>query len=215
MTQPRGRSRYVRIALIVVLVLAVVVVGVVAAILVPILTHQSAGGSGQRIPTELVPEVSARGADDRERELRVLTVDGELADVSALSPGEQLLVEGSGFNSGIGIYVAICAIPETAGEKPSPCLGGVPSGAEEGDAAGETGLASVWITDDWAWRAFATQGYADAEKGTFTARLTVPDPVSDELDCRLTRCAIATRADHTAASDRVQDILLPVEFGRG
>ena len=212
MTQPRRRSRPVRVILLVLLVLAVLVLGAAIAVLVPILTHQSAGGSGQEVSDELVPEVSATGADDRTRVLRVETIDGQPADVADLAPGEVLEVTGSGFDAGIGIYVAICAIPESPTEKPSPCLGGIPSGAEDGDAAGDTALSSVWITDDWAWRAFATQGYADADEGSFTARITVPDPVMEGLDCRVTRCAIATRADHTAASDRVQDILLPVAF---
>lgn len=198
--------------LIALLIIGVVVLGAAIAVLVPILTHQSAGGSGQEISDELVPEVSAAGADDRTRVLRVETLEGEPADVAALRPGEVLEVHGSGFDAGIGIYVAICAIPDSAGEKPSPCLGGIPSGAEEGDAAGDTALSSVWITDDWAWRAFATQGYSDAESGTFTAQITVPDPAMEGLDCRVTRCAIATRADHTASSDRVQDILLPIAF---
>ncbi|QIM15176.1 hypothetical protein G7067_00085 [Leucobacter insecticola] len=212
MTQTRGRSRIVRTVLIVVMVLAIAVLGLVVAILVPILTHQSAGGSGQQIASEPTAEVSATGADGRERTLRVENGNGALANVASLEAGEELVVQGTGFDSQMGIYVAICAIPESPDEKPGPCLGGVPSGAKDGGAAGEEGLASVWITDDWAWRAFATHGYADSEKGTFTARITVPDPVGDELDCRTTRCAVTTRSDHTAASDRVQDLIAPVEF---
>lgn len=212
MSERRGRSRSIRVMLIALLIIGVVTLGAVIAVLVPILTHQSAGGSGQQISDELVGEVRAQGADDRTRILRAETVDGQLADVAALRPGEVLDVHGSGFDAGIGIYVAICAIPESAEEKPSPCLGGIPSGAEEGDAAGDTALSSVWVTDDWAWRAFATHGYTNAELGTFTARITVPEPTVDGLDCRVARCAIATRADHTASSDRVQDILLPVAF---
>ena len=201
-----------RAILIVLLSIGVLVLGAAIAVLVPILTHQSAGGSGQELTDDLVPEVRAEGADDRTRVLRAETVDGAPADVAALTPGEVIDVHGSGFDAGIGIYVAICAIPESPDEKPSPCLGGIPSGAEDGGAAGDTALSSVWITDDWAWRAFATQGYADPETGSFTARITVPEPEMEGLDCRVTLCAIATRADHTASSDRVQDILLPVAF---
>lgn len=213
MSEPRGRSRSVRVILIALLAVGVLVLGVVIAVLVPILTHQSAGGSGQEISDELVPEVRADGADGRTRVLSVDTSDGAPANVSALVPGEQLEVRGTGFDAGIGIYVAICAIPESPTEKPSPCLGGIPDGAEGGGAAGAEALSSVWITDDWAWRAFATQGYDDPETGSFSARITVPDPVMDGLDCTVTRCAVATRADHTASSDRIQDILLPVAFG--
>lgn len=212
MTQPRGRSRPVRVILIALLAVGVLVLGAAIAVIVPILTHQSAGSSGQQLSDELLPQVSAVGADDRTRTLRVESAEGELADVGALAPGKELEIIGSGFDAGIGIYVAICAIPASPDEKPSPCLGGIPNGADDGAAAGDAALSSVWITDDWAWRAFATQGYQDPETGSFVAHITVPEPVMEGLDCRTTRCAIATRADHTASSDRIQDILLPVAF---
>ena len=193
--------------------IAVLVLAGVLVVLLPILTHQSAGGSGQEIPTGYVAAVSATGEDGRTRTLSVETPDGKPAELDSLRPGDTLVVTGDGFDAGIGIYLAICGIPTSADEKPGPCLGGVPEGAEAGDAGAQAGLSSAWITDAWAWRAFATQGYADADRGTFTATLTVPDPVVDGFDCRDQRCAIATRADHTAAKDRVQDMLLPVAFG--
>ncbi|QYM75361.1 hypothetical protein [Leucobacter luti] len=206
------RSRSLRIVLFSLLAVAVLVLGAVLVVLIPILTHQSAGGSGQDIPAEYVSETRATGADGRTRELRVEDSTGKLAELDAIVPGESLVISGSGFDSGIGIYLAVCAIPASADEKPGPCLGGIPEGAESGDAEAQAGLASAWITNDWAWRAFATQTYDDAERGSFTATLTVPEPTTDGLDCRVSRCAIATRADHTAGSDRVQDILLPVAF---
>lgn len=190
---------------------AVLVLGAAVAVLLPILTHSSAGGSGQTVPSDYVSESSATGADGRERELRVEHPDGSAADLSAIVPGEDLVVRGTGFDASIGIYVSICAIPESATQKPGPCLGGIPEGAETGEAAAE-GLTSAWVTDDWAWRAFATHGYDDAEAGSFSVELTVPASSSDGLDCRVTRCAIATRADHTAGGDRAQDMLLPVRF---
>lgn len=193
--------------------IAVLVLAGVLVVLLPILTHQSAGGSGQEIPTDYVAAVSATGEDGRTRTLSVETPDGKPAELDSLHPGDTLVVTGDGFDAGIGIYLAICGIPASGDEKPGPCLGGVPEGAEAGDAGAQAGLSSAWITDAWAWRAFATQGYADADRGTFTATLTVPDPVVDGFDCRDQRCAIATRADHTAAKDRVQDMLLPVAFG--
>lgn len=207
------RPRATRILLIAVLVIAALVLAGAIAVLLPILTHQSAGGSGQTVPEQFVSETSAQGSDGRTRELSVETPEGEPAELDALQPGDTLVVRGSGFDAGIGIYVAVCAIPSGPDEKPGPCLGGIPEGAEEGHAQ-QAALASVWITDDWAWQAFATQRYDDAQSGSFTATLTVPAPTSDGLDCRETRCAIATRADHTAARDRVQDMLLPVAFAR-
>ncbi|GAB2566904.1 hypothetical protein GCM10027033_24190 [Leucobacter ruminantium] len=205
--------RPLRIVLITVLVIAVLALGAALAVLLPMLTHQSAGGSGQQLPEEFVSETSAVGDDGRTRMLSVELPDGSAADLGELVPGEELVVQGSGFDAGIGIYVAVCGIPESATEKPGPCLGGIPEGAEEGHAD-RAALASAWVTDDWAWRAFATHGYQDADAGTFEVVLTVPDPVIDGLDCRESRCAIATRADHTASADRVQDMLLPVGFAK-
>lgn len=207
-----------RRALIVLLVVAVVVLlGAAAMILVPILSHHSAGGSGQTVPDEIVSEARATGADGRTRELRVDGADGAPADLGDLRVGEILTVHGTGFDPSIGIYVGICVVPEP-GERPTPCLGGLPEGAleaHEPEAPGEADpLSSVWITDDWAWRAFATQGYDDAETGSFTARLIVVDPVQEGLDCTRVRCAVTTRADHTALGDRVQDLQLPVAFAR-
>lgn len=199
-----------RIVLIVVLVIAALVLTGALAVLVPILTHRSAGGSGQELPQEYVSESSATGADGRTRVLSATTSDGGPAQLDALRPGETLTVRGSGFDAGIGIYVAICAIPESPEEKPGPCLGGIPEGAETGQADA-SGLSSAWVTDAWAWRAFATHGFGD--DGSFEVELTFPEPVSEALDCRVERCAIATRADHTASGDRVQDMLLPVAFG--
>lgn len=196
-----------------VLIFAVLLLGAVAAILVPILTHQSAGDSGQQVPEGFVSSTSARGADDRTRTLWVETPSGDEADLAQLEPGDELVVHGSGYDAGIGIYVSICLIPSIAGEKPSPCLGGLPEGAMEGEAAGsDEATSSAWVTDDWAWRAFATKGFDDADAGEFEVRLLVPESAQDGLDCTKSVCAITTRADHTASNDRVQDMQLPVAF---
>lgn len=212
--QPDRRGR--RRTLIVVLAAAgTLLLGTVAAIVVPILTHSSAGGSGQVVPEGFVPVTSATGADGRTRSISVETTDGAPADLSALRAGDVLVVRGEGYDPGMGIYVSICAVPK-AGQKPSPCLGGLPDGAMEEHEPAAPGTAdpqaSVWITDDWAWRSFATQGYDEAGTGSFTARLLVAKPVQDDLDCTKVRCAVTTRSDHTAASDRIQDMQLPVAF---
>lgn len=212
MNSSASRRSPKRTVLIVVLALAIIVLGAVAAILAPILMHQSAGGSGQKIPDSFVSESSASGADGRTRTLGAKTPDGKPADLSAVAPGEELIVSGSGFDAGIGIYASFCRIPESPAEKPGPCLGGIPEGATEGSAAHEEALASAWITDDWAWRAFATQGYDNSKDGTFEVRLTVPEPTAEGLDCTVDRCALVTRADHTAGKDRVQDMILPIRF---
>lgn len=207
------RTRRTRIILFALLAVAVLVLVAVIAVLVPIVTHKSAGGSGQQVPDTFVSEVNAEGADGRTRTLRVTENGQKSFNPAAVQPGESLSISGSGFDAAIGIYVAVCAIPSDPTVKPGPCLGGIPEGATEGTADTDQ-LTSVWITDDWAWRAFATQGYQDAATGSFTTTLTVPDPVTEGLDCTVTRCAITTRADHTALQDRVQDMFIPIAFAR-
>lgn len=198
--------------LFVLLGIAVLVLALAVVVLLPILTHQSAGESGQELPDGYVSETSAEGADGRARSLEVIRADGSGDDLSDLQAGERIVVRGEGFDAGIGIYVGFCAIPEEPGEKPRPCLGGIPDQGGEASAEDEEPGASAWVTDDWAWRAFATQRYDDAERGAFEVVLTVPEASEEGIDCTEQRCAIATRADHTAGSDRVQDLLLPVAY---
>ena len=196
---------------------ALVLLLVPAAILVvPILLHQDAGqstvvDSGEQWPLS----ATAEGDDGRTRTIDVHTAEpGGIVDTSALEPGQQLVVSGSGFDTGQGIYVAVCRIPDDAATKPGPCLGGVPS-TETGEefAEGSVQFApSNWINDDWAWKLFGARSYDDAATGTFTAYLEVVSPVGDGVDCRTDACGIFTRNDHTALNDRVQDVYLPVGF---
>ena len=50
------------------------------------------------------------------------------------------------------------------------------------------------------------------ELETDKVAVEVPSPADDHVDCREVACAIYTRNDHTAASDRVQDLYLPIGF---
>lgn len=185
---------------------------VAAVIIVPILTHSNSGSSGQEIPDDFVAESTATGEDGRTRTISVTTSSGDAADLGDLQAGDELIVAGSGFDASIGIYVSICAIPEPPLEKPGPCLGGVPDVAEGEESDGDEPLASAWVTNDWAWQAFATHSYDDADAGTFKVTLTVPVAADELLDCTEVDCALATRADHTAARERVQDMLLPIQY---
>lgn len=204
------RARPARIVLIALLIVAALVLITVIAVAVPILLHRSAGGSGQEIPADIVSETSARGADGRVRTLGAFDANGP-AELDAVRAGQMLRIEGTGFDAGIGIYVAVCAVPESTGGKPGPCLGGIPEGAESGDVD-DSALTSAWVTNDWAWRSFATHQYSDTSDGSFSVTLAIPEAAGEGLDCREAQCAIATRADHTAGSDRVQDLLLPIRY---
>ncbi len=183
----------------------------------PILLHQDGGASNQQAPVEDWPTtVQAKGDDGRERTLSVVSPDaGGTVDTSALRVGDHVVVSGTGYDAGQGIYVAICVIPEDPATKPGPCLGGVPDQETDGSAetSGEIQWApSNWINDDWAWKLFGARAYDDVETGTFTAYLEVVDPVGEGFDCTKERCAIYTRNDHTALGDRVQDLYIPIGF---
>lgn len=203
-----------RIWLWAVLGIVVIALAFIAVLLVPVLTHQDQGDSHLVESEEEWPlDATAVGDDGRTRtiDLHPSEPGGEL-DTSALREGDRLVVSGSGFDASRGIYVAICKIPD-AGEKPGPCLGGVPSTEGEEQVEGSVQFApSNWINDDWGWRLFGARGYDDRETGTFTAYLEVPSPVGEGVDCRVDDCAIATRNDHTALNDRVQDVFIPVGF---
>ena len=198
------------------LVLLALVLGFVAMLVVPMLTHQNQGASRVVGTAEEWPHsVTAEGDDGRTRTLMVSAAEpGEELDTSALRPGDRIVVSGKGFDASRGVYVAICKASEP-GVKPGPCLGGIPETDGDGETQ-ETGAiqfaASTWVNDDWAWKLFGARGYDDRETGTFTAYLEVPAPEGEGVDCRVDRCVIATRNDHTAASDRVQDVQLPVGF---
>lgn len=187
-----------------------------AILVLPILLHQDGGqsvvvDSGQQWPLT----ATAEGDDGRTRTIDVRSAEpGGNVDTSALEPGQRIVVSGTGFDTGQGIYVAICRIPDDPAARPGPCLGGVPS-TEAGEefAEGSVQFApSNWINDDWAWKLFGARGYDDAATGSFSAYLEVASPVGDGVDCRTDACGIFTRNDHTALNDRVQDVYLPIAF---
>ena len=187
----------------------------VAVVAVPILTHQNQGSSNQQAPVEQWPlEATATGDDGRTREIMILPAEpGGVVDTSALEVGERLVVSGTGYDGSRGIYVAICVIPDSPADKPGPCVGGVPDQEQSEVAEGTVQFApSNWINDDWAWKLFGARSYDDVEAGTFTAYIEVGDPVGEGFDCRVEKCGIYTRNDHTALSDRVQDLYVPVGF---
>lgn len=190
-----------------------VVLVIAAFVAVPILTHQDQGVAHQTPAPENWPlSAEATGDDGRDRSIQVTDAAGDPPETSALAAGDRLIVTGSGFDGQQGIYVAICAIPDDPSGKPGPCLGGVPSGEGAGDENAQQYAPSNWINDDWAWRLFGARAYDDADAGTFTAYLEVPSASDDHVDCSTVACAIYTRNDHTAASDRVQDVYIPVGF---
>ena len=115
--------------------------------------------------------------------------------------GETVRVTGSGFDMTKGIYVAFCVKPP-AGQAPSPCGGGA-------DTNGDSG-SSEWISSNPPpYGKSLAKPYGVG--GTFSVSVRV-SPKIGSVDCRVTTCVIATRADHTRSSDRSQDVFIPIRF---
>ena len=210
----RAGRRPLRIVLWVVAAVVAVVLALTAYLVIPIVTGGETGSSGQAKVEGYPLTVQATGDDGRTRTLSVDSVDGSDVDLSQVSPGDQIVVTGSGFDASLGIYVAVCKVPDSVDRKPGPCLGGVPDiDAEQTGVEGEVQwAASNWINDDWAWRLFGARSFDDRDAGTFTAYLLIPEGSDEFVDCVVDSCAIYTRNDHTALDNRVQDLYLPVSF---
>ncbi|MDR9396395.1 hypothetical protein [Pontimonas sp.] len=230
---PAGRSRFlahrvVRGVLWSIAGLLVLALAVGAYVAWPILFPGPSGLSGQQPVSGFPHSVEATGEDGRTRTLSVAGYDGADVDLSAVQPGDRVVVSGAGFDPNQGVYVAVCAIPDDPTMRPGPCLGGVP-GAEvtdseiaedvgeevvtEGERAPQWAAAN-WINDDWAWKLFGARGFDDRELGTFTAYIEVPAAADEYVDCRREECGLFTRNDHTAIDNRMQDLYLPVSFPR-
>ncbi|WUI02749.1 hypothetical protein OHR68_13365 [Spirillospora sp. NBC_00431] len=119
--------------------------------------------------------------------------------------GETITVSGKGYDTRKGIYVAFCK-DNGPGKPPSPCGGGA-------DKTGSTG-ASHWISDNPpSYGKGLARPYGSG--GTFSVTVRVSAKLSGTVDCAKTTCAVVTRADHTRAADRTQDVRVPVSFDEG
>jgi hypothetical protein len=117
--------------------------------------------------------------------------------------GQRVTVTGRGFNPTVGIYVALCPVPKR-GQRPGPCGGGVNLDGRD--------PASAWIASNPPpYGAAVAQPYD--RNGRFRARLFV-SPMIGDIDCRVTACAIVTRADHRRTQDRRFDVVVPVTFAQ-
>lgn len=122
-----------------------------------------------------------------------------VSKTKGLKNGEYVTVTGTGFDNTKGVYVAFCVI---TGGKPTPCGGGA-------DTDGDTNK-SEWISSNP-----PTYGKALAKpygpNGSFTVRVKVSEKIGS-FDCSSGGCGLATRADHTRASDRSADRWVRVTF---
>jgi hypothetical protein len=119
--------------------------------------------------------------------------------------GEFITVTGEGFDTSVGIYVALCVINKNVlahKAVPTPCGGGA-------DETGKSG-ASLWISSNPPTYGIGL-ATAFTESGGFKKKLKVGAMIG-KVDCRKKSCAIAVRADHTRGDDRSYDIFIPVTF---
>jgi hypothetical protein len=148
----------------------------------------------------------------------VTTADGatfelELAatPVTLPSSGGTVWVGGRGYPTDQGVFLAFCVIPEsvrvgdptTYTSLPTPCLGGQKStdGSARRITNTDTGTPGVTIPY--------------GPNGSFLTSLNLKPEIADGATCDVTvQCAIVTRADFTATSDRSEDQYIPVHFTR-
>lgn len=117
--------------------------------------------------------------------------------------GQTVTIRVQGFDVNKGYYVAFCLIPPV-NQPPTPCGGG------RADQTGAVG-ASFWLRgDDYGRQNSATPLNPD---GSYEGQMTLNPQINDAIDCRQARCAIVTRMDHKATTDRSADLILPVTFG--
>ncbi|MDT0394267.1 hypothetical protein [Streptomyces edwardsiae] len=123
---------------------------------------------------------------------------------TASAAGQVVHVSGSGFNTGQGVYVGLCAVEGAPGaQKPTPCLGGQ-------DESGATG-ASHWVNNTFGGM-FANSSKFGAG-GTFEVDIYVNPNLADGTVCGVdVECAVVTRADHLDTNDRKYDVHVPVTF---
>lgn len=196
-------------------VVVVALLAVIAVVALPIVLHEPQGSSGQgRVPEGEYPtEITATGDDGRLRTISVTTESGAVPDLAAVAAGDRLIVTGAGYDGDRGLYVAVCKVPDEIDGKPGPCLGGVGSQEVEQFEEGVVQwAASNWINEAFAWRLFGARGFDDTATGAFTAYIELPAVADENVDCAFDACGLYTRNDHTAVSDRVQDLYLPLRW---
>jgi len=125
----------------------------------------------------------------------------QVSATSNLKSGQQVTVKGKGFDVNKGIYIAFCVAPKP-GQAPTPC-GGAPGS--------QTASSAEWIASNPPpYGKGMTKPFGKG--GSFTVPIRVSTMIG-EIDCRVTQCGIAARADHRRSSDRSQDVFIPVSFG--
>ena len=138
---------------------------------------------------------------------QTLTVDS----ASNVDDMQRLIVTGRGYDLKVGIYVTFCVIPPK-GKRPELC--------GPFDVTGQNNQA-VWVSSNPPIYAiplvkpFDTVTKLVKGKKLSTGSFTVKVPATRMIgssDCKVVKCAILTRADHTRSDYRKADVIIPVTF---
>ncbi len=121
---------------------------------------------------------------------------------TTIAPNAKVVVTGKGFDPKVGIYLAFCKIPEY-GQMPSPCGGGV-------NMSGKN-KSSIWISNN-APKYGKGLAIKFGKNGSFKQTLRLSPIINNEIDCRVDKCAITVRADHTRSDNRNYDLFIPIKF---
>ena len=128
-----------------------------------------------------------------------------------LTDGQKLTVTGKGYNLKTGIYVTFCVIPPK-GHRPELC--------GPFDVTGKNNQA-VWVSSNPPiYAALLVKPFTEVKtkvngKTKATGSFTVQVPATQTIgtyDCKVVKCAILTRADHTRSDYRKADVIIPVTF---
>lgn len=119
---------------------------------------------------------------------------------SGLTDGQEVTVKGRGYSTKVGIYVTFCVIP---------AKGQVPSACGPFDITGQSND-SVWVSSNPpVYAALLVKPFS--KKGSFQVKIRVHRMIGN-FDCKVVKCAILTRADHTKTSYRKADVFIPATF---
>jgi hypothetical protein len=135
----------------------------------------------------------------------------QIVSSTNLTDGQILTVTGKGYDLKVGIYVTFCVIPEK-GKRPELC--------GPFDITGKSNQ-SVWVSSNPPLYAALlvtpftkiTQKRNSGKNSTGSFSVQVPATrMIGTYDCKVVKCAILTRADHTRSDYRKADVIIPVTF---
>ena len=153
----------------------------------------------------LVMPLSSIAATNKGKSASGRGASGQILTVTparAVVDGQTLTVVGKKYNRDVGIYVAFCEMPKP-NTKPEHCYGGINiKGSSKG---------SIWITSHKPWFVPSSAVKKFTKLGSFQVKVTVARMI-DETDCKVTKCAVVTRADHTDSENRSADVIVPITF---